>query len=545
MTNNPALLLLGPTGSGKSPLGDLLEERGLAGRRCLHFDFGEQLRRVVSRDVPNELVSRKDLDFLRRVLHTGALLEDQDFAIAGRLLQSFLAAGGATEQTWVVLNGLPRHVGQARAIDSYLTVREVVDLRCSEQTVLARIAGNTGGDRTHRVDDDVRMVRRKLALYHERTKPLAEYYVSRGVPLRTLEVEADTTTDAMWRALAGQVRAPAPRSRGPDSGFTLVELLVVIAIIAILVVLLIPAAQTARETARRLQCKNHLKQLGVAMRTHDQTHGTLPSGGWGWFWVGDPDRGTGPDQPGGWVYTLLPYLEQQALFSAGSDGDIHVQTPQQLDAAAERQKTPLPVYQCPTRRRPDAWPVMPHLRQPHGSASVDVNARTDYAACAGDHYRPWNLSGPASLADGDGRTGFVWPNEAATATGISFLRSQISLAKVRDGTTYTYMLGEKYLNSDSYFTGRDGADNESMYCGYNNDNHRTTYFDAASGFARRPMQDRPGFADSYRFGSAHSAGFNVVLCDGSVHTISYTIDAETHRRLGHREDGQVVDAGAF
>jgi adenylate kinase family enzyme len=127
----PALLLLGPTGAGKTPLGNLLQARGLAGRRCLHFDFGASLRQLVERDRPDALVSREDLDFLKQVLQTGALLEDERFSLAERVLRTFLAENRADQQTLVVLNGLPRHVGQAEALDAIVEVQAVVSLRCS------------------------------------------------------------------------------------------------------------------------------------------------------------------------------------------------------------------------------------------------------------------------------------------------------------------------------------------------------------------------------------------------------------------------------
>ena len=90
-----------------------------------------------------------------------------------------------------------------------------------------------------------------------------------------------------------------------SAGFTLVELLVVVTIIAILIALLLPAVNSAREAARCAQCANNLKQLGLAVQAHIAAHNQYPTGGWGWHYTGDGDRGFTNKQPGGWVYSLV------------------------------------------------------------------------------------------------------------------------------------------------------------------------------------------------------------------------------------------------
>ncbi|NQT38164.1 MAG: DUF1559 domain-containing protein, partial [Planctomycetes bacterium] len=130
-------------------------------------------------------------------------------------------------------------------------------------------------------------------------------------------------------------------------GFTLVELLVVIAIIGILIGLLLPAVQSVREAARRIQCANHLKQMGLGALNHEEAHGFFPSCGWGWAWIGDPDRGFGETQPGGWIYNLLPFVEQDALHNLGagkSDSEKRA-------FAGEVANTPIAMFNCPSRRR--------------------------------------------------------------------------------------------------------------------------------------------------------------------------------------------------
>ncbi len=328
-----------------------------------------------------------------------------------------------------------------------------------------------------------------------------------------------------------------PMSRNSRGGFTLVELLVVITIIGILVGLLLPAVQGARETARRAQCANHLKQLGLAVLQFEQRQGAFPSGGWGWSWIGDPDRGNSIKQPGGWIFVTLPMLDQMGMYNlqSGKTGT------DRLNAAATLAQTPLEVLYCPSRRQPLAYPNIwsgtGFVAFNCGTSSTSV--RGDYAINAGDQANDQFWAGPSTLAQGDDPS-FAWNNTSAF-TGISYERSRVKMAHITDGASNTYLIGEKYLNPDAYFNGQDGADNGCAYNGYENDRHRCTYRDPTTGVGLTPMQDTQGFADEFRFGSAHAGSAQFVFCDGSLHTISYNIDAETHRRLGNRADGAPLD----
>jgi adenylate kinase family enzyme len=196
-----ALILFGPTGSGKTPLGEMLAARGYRGRPCAHFDFGENLRQLAAREQPDAIVSAGDIAFLREVLARGALLEDRDFPLAQRILESFLVRHATDPRTLIVMNGLPRHRGQAQALEALLHVCGVVLLRCTPPTVVARIAANVGGDRTHRGDDARAAVEAKLRVYAERTEPLIEYYRILNVPIHTLDVTATMTVEQAWSQL--------------------------------------------------------------------------------------------------------------------------------------------------------------------------------------------------------------------------------------------------------------------------------------------------------------------------------------------------------
>ncbi|MFC1526877.1 nucleoside monophosphate kinase [Candidatus Latescibacterota bacterium] len=200
MSERPeALLLLGPTGAGKTPLGDALEASGLSGRRCLHFDFGANLRGVAedgclpSTGRPPGRLSTDDLRTIEESLRTGALLENESFHIARDLLLSFADQRGLAVADLLILNGLPRHAGQARDLDAYLEVARLCLLECTAAVVAERLTRDTGGDRAERIDDGMDLVSRKLAIFSERTMPLVAHYEALGARVDRIPVDVDST----------------------------------------------------------------------------------------------------------------------------------------------------------------------------------------------------------------------------------------------------------------------------------------------------------------------------------------------------------------
>lgn len=197
MKNHSALLLLGPTGSGKTPLGEYLEANGLYGKRCFHFDFGRELRFIAERNMPPVNCIQEDVDYIHKVLKEGALLENKTFYIANNILQSFIEDNGIVADDLVVLNGLPRHVGQAEDVDAIISLKLVILLACSPEVVYKRIRLNSGGDRSGRVDDSLADIKGKLMIFNKKTLPLAQYYSDKGIPVKRIPVTEKTRPEDM------------------------------------------------------------------------------------------------------------------------------------------------------------------------------------------------------------------------------------------------------------------------------------------------------------------------------------------------------------
>ncbi len=321
---------------------------------------------------------------------------------------------------------------------------------------------------------------------------------------------------------------------------TLVELIVVISIIGVLVGMLLPAIYAAREAARVATCKNNLKQIGLAMHAFSDSQRRFPGGGWGYNWQGFSDIGGDLGQPGAWTFSLLPFIEQPSLYHTA----IYISTNSLRDAELRKRiVVPVAIYNCPSRRSPETFAVnCTSCGTPLGIVGrIEATTRSDYAANIGDGapgsnlgFWPLDFAGPFDLEESRLLTRLgKWPQPPIDWTGISYLRIGVRLAGVTDGLSNVIMIGEKYVDRREYRSGKDWGDNEVMFSGFNNDNHRST------NPVWKYSRDRSGMMSIGSFGSAHTSG-NFVLCDGSVHTFSYDIDTVTFRLLGNRRDGNTI-----
>lgn len=319
-------------------------------------------------------------------------------------------------------------------------------------------------------------------------------------------------------------------------GFTLVELLVVIAIIGILIALLLPAIQAAREAARRSQCANNLKQLGLALQNYHGTHGRFP--------INQSNIGNRASR----LVLLLPFVEQQALhskinFSASVPGQAVVGTTQ-------LQQTVISNFICPSESLDP--PVIPT-----GKLAI-----TSYACSIGAQYmQSWvgcNMSTivtyPAPLdANGDGEDPFNRGNVRSDNGGSSIISGPFGrgwyspwaakFASITDGTSNTIAMGEirMFCNGYDWDQTRSWAFGDALWYGTTAPiNFPTCPGESGytgTGCSKRDWQN---FNTNFGFKSQHPGGAQFVFCDGSVTFLSETINMLTYQRLGDRHDGQPI-----
>jgi len=343
------------------------------------------------------------------------------------------------------------------------------------------------------------------------------------------------------------------------SAFTLIELLVVIAVIAILLALLLPAVQSAREAARIAECKNHLKQIGLAWLHHHSVQNFFPTGGWGSNWTGDPDRGFDKRQPGGWAYNSLPFLEEDRIHDLGR-GMAYGGIPDKKIVLADAAQSAVSVFLCPSRRAQTT--LFTFTLQSTSYANINLHTvptvwRGDYCANAGDQMWNTDLATPQNVVQlNDSKFQFDRTDDPALrgySTGVSYYQSMVPIRKIIGGTSHKYLVGEKFLYSDKYFTGDVQGDNNWLWTGWDNDLYRTAGVNYLGSPGPTdltpspipPQRDMPSsIADpttkhyeADMWGSPHVAAFNMAFCDGSVHSMAYDIDLLLHRRQHNRASG--------
>jgi prepilin-type processing-associated H-X9-DG protein len=318
---------------------------------------------------------------------------------------------------------------------------------------------------------------------------------------------------------------------------------VVITIIGILIALLLPAVQAAREAARQAQCINNLKQVGLAALGHEQVNRWFPTGGWSDYFVGDPNAGFGTLQPGGFLYNILPYMEQQPLHDLALNAQRGTARYGQLEM--QMVQVPVATYTCPTRRACVLHPTSPASETvayytPNYGFYPPVQFQADYVGNGGSSIIFYNS--PGTWAEAANPKSSLWVS-LALLNGVTAQRSQVRMSDITDGASVTYLAGEKYCDPDNYLNCTDWGDDQSAYSADCDDTIRWTGQDTATTIVTNPpLPDTCGVGTWSIFGSAHAVGFNMAMCDGSVHVINYSINPEIHRRLGNRRDGLTVDA---
>ncbi len=315
------------------------------------------------------------------------------------------------------------------------------------------------------------------------------------------------------------------------TGFTLVELLIVIAIIGLLVGMLLPAVQAAREAARLSQCTNNLKQIGLALQSYHDGNRVFPAGYIDWTIdpASTPDNDLGPSW--GWASVLLPYLEEGNLAA-----QINFGQPVGVGSNTTISQTSLSVYQCPTDPFQEPFAV-------YDSSMTTVLATVahgNYVGCNGWEECFFNAGGVGDGGGSDGLAGGL----GTAGDGVFYRNSRVTAAKVTDGLSHTIFVGERSGDhSPSTWTGAvagglcpawmAGQRPNSAPPGpaYDNADYGEALVLAHGNASHLPSDDYPIF-DPDTFYSMHAAqGANFLFGDGSVHFLTTSIDPNVYQYL--------------